>query len=175
MLLFYPLDFTFVCPTEIVAFSDAADRFKALGAHVLAVSVDSAFVHARFADTPRADGGLGGCAIPLVADLTKSIAKDYGVLIEEGDNAGVALRGLFLIDPKGVLRQVTVNDMPVGRSVEEVERLLAAFQFADEHGEVCPANWRPGAATIKPDVAASKAYFEGAAAEGEGGGKKRKA
>ena len=174
VILFYPLDFTFVCPTEIVAFSDAAARFKALNTQVLAVSVDSAFVHARFADTPRADGGLGGCAIPLVADLTKSIAKDYGVLIEEGDNAGVALRGLFIVDPKNNLRQITVNDLPVGRSVEEVERLVQAFQFTDEHGEVCPANWRPGAATIKPDVAASKAYFEGAAGE-DGGSKKRKA
>ena len=108
--------------------------------------------------------------------LPQSIAKDYEVLIEDGPDAGVALRGLFLISPTGALRQKTVNDLPVGRSVDETLRLVQAFQFADEHGEVCPAGWTPGAATIVPEVAASKKYFEAAAAaDGAGGGKKRKA
>lgn len=173
VLLFYPLDWTFVCPTEIIAFSDAADRFAAAGAQVVGISVDSAFSHLRWAETDRAAGGLGGVSFPLVADVTKAIAADYGVLIEDGDDAGVALRGLFLVDPRGTLRQATVNDLPVGRSVDETLRLLAAFQFADEHGEVCPAGWTPGAPTIKPDVEGSKAYFAAAAADGAS--KKRKA
>ena len=175
VLLFYPLDWTFVCPTEIIAFSDAADQFAAANAQVVGVSVDSAFSHLRWAETDRAAGGLGGVSFPLVADVTKAIAKDYGVLIEDGDDAGVALRGLFLIDPSGTLRQATINDLPVGRSVDETLRLLAAFAFVDEHGEVCPAGWTPGAPTIKPDVQGSKAYFEAAAAAGGGNAKKRKA
>lgn len=126
---------------------------------VLGASVDSPFSHLAWINTPRAKGGLGGLAYPLVADLTKAIAKDYEVLIEEGDDAGVALRGLFIISPTGVLRQKTVNDLPVGRSVDETLRLLKAFQFTDEHGEVCPANWTPGADTMKPDPKGSEAYF----------------
>ena len=196
---------------------------------MVGVSVDSAFSHLAWVSQPRKAGGLGGLSYPLLSDITKSIAKDYDVLIEEGEleegggrgggavdrrpaasvppgratqpagqpparaaplharahppaapsageNAGVALRGLFLISPSGVLRQKTVNDLPVGRSVDETLRLVQAFQFADEHGEVCPAGWTPGAATIVPEVAASKKYFEAAAAaDGAGGGKKRKA
>jgi len=178
VLFFYPLDFTFVCPTEIIAFSDAASRFKEIGAEIVGVSVDSQFSHLAWVETPRARGGLGGCSYPLVADITKSISSDYGVLIDSGDNAGVALRGLFLISPTGVLRQITVNDLPVGRSVEETLRLVKAFQFTDEHGEVCPAGWEPGSKTIKPDVEGSKEYFEGVAAAAGGaedGSKKRKA
>jgi peroxiredoxin (alkyl hydroperoxide reductase subunit C) len=155
VLFFYPLDFTFVCPTEIIAFSDRADEFKALGAEVLAVSVDSHFSHLAWINTPRKSGGLGNMKIPILADLTKNVSRDYGVLLEE---AGIALRGLFLIDPKGVLRHITVNDLPVGRSVDEVLRTLKAFQYVEKHGEVCPANWKDGAPTI--DTKKASEYFE---------------
>ncbi|KAL6758909.1 2-cys peroxiredoxin [Haematococcus lacustris] len=159
VLFFYPLDFTFVCPTEITAFSDRIDEFKAINTEVVGVSVDSQFTHLAFVNTPRNKGGLGGCKYPLVADLTKKIATDYGVLITEGPDAGVALRGLFIISPEGVLRQITVNDLPVGRSVDETLRLIKAFQFTDVHGEVCPANWTPGAKTMKADPTGSQTYF----------------
>jgi alkyl hydroperoxide reductase subunit AhpC len=114
------------------------------------------FSHLAWINTPRKQGGLGEMKIPLVADKTKAIAKNYGVLLED---AGVALRGLFIIDPKGVLRQITINDLPVGRSVDEVLRLVKAFKFTDEHGEVCPAGWNQGDKTIKPSVKDSKEYF----------------
>jgi len=154
ILFFYPLDFTFVCPTEIIAFSDRADEFKKLGCEMLAVSVDSHFSHLAWINTPRKSGGLGEMKIPILADLTKKISQDYGVLLEE---AGIALRGLFLIDPKGVLRHITVNDLPVGRSVDEALRLLKAFQFVEKNGEVCPANWQEGKPTINPKK--SSDYF----------------
>ena len=123
------------------------------------MSVDSKFSHLAWSKMPRNKGGLGGCSYPLLADITKAISKDYGVLIEEGDDAGVALRGLFIISPEGKLRQITVNDLPVGRSVDEVLRLVTAFQYTDEHGEVCPANWKPGAKTMIDDPEKSQAYF----------------
>ncbi len=154
-LFFYPLDFTFVCPTEIIAFSEANDRFKELNTQVLGVSVDSHFTHLRWIETPRNDGGLGGCNYPLVSDLNKEIAKAFDVLTD----GGVALRGSFIIDKEGVVRQATVNDLPVGRNVDEALRLIKAFQYTDEHGEVCPAGWEDGSDTIKPDVAGSKEYF----------------
>ena len=156
VLFFYPLDFTFVCPTEIIAFSDRAAEFRAIGCEVAAVSVDSHFTHLAWTQTPRAEGGLGKMDIPLISDLTKSISRDYGVLLEE---EGVALRGLFIIDPKGIVRQITINDLPVGRSVDETLRLVQAFQFTDEHGEVCPADWNPGSDTMKADPQGSKEYF----------------
>lgn len=159
VLFFYPLDFTFVCPTEIIAFSDRIQEFKDINVEVIGVSVDSAFSHLAWVNQPRKQGGLGGLSYPLVSDITKSISKDYGVLIEEGENAGVALRGLFIINPEGILRQITVNDLPVGRSVDETLRLLKAFQFTDVHGEVCPANWTPGSDTIKPSPKESLEYF----------------
>eukprot|EP00197_Chlamydomonas_leiostraca_P005829 CAMPEP_0202872334 /NCGR_PEP_ID=MMETSP1391-20130828/20956_1 /ASSEMBLY_ACC=CAM_ASM_000867 /TAXON_ID=1034604 /ORGANISM="Chlamydomonas leiostraca, Strain SAG 11-49" /LENGTH=198 /DNA_ID=CAMNT_0049553351 /DNA_START=11 /DNA_END=607 /DNA_ORIENTATION=- len=159
VLYFYPLDFTFVCPTEITAFSDRIEEFKAINAEVVGVSVDSQFTHLAFINTPRNKGGLGGCKYPLVADLSKKISKDYGVLIEDGPDAGVSLRGLFIISPTGILRQITINDLPVGRSVDETLRLIKAFQFTDEHGEVCPANWTPGAKTMKADPVKSQEYF----------------
>ncbi len=121
--------------------------------------MDSKFSHLAWSKMPRNKGGLGGCSYPLLADITKAISKDYGVLIEEGDDAGVALRGLFIISPEGKLRQITVNDLPVGRSVDEVLRLVTAFQYTDEHGEVCPANWKPGAKTMIDDPEKSQAYF----------------
>ncbi|EEB06160.1 thioredoxin peroxidase Tpx1 [Schizosaccharomyces japonicus yFS275] len=153
---FYPMDFTFVCPTEIVAFSEAASKFAERNAQVILASTDSEYSHLAFINTPRKEGGLGGIKIPLLADHSHKISRDYGVLIED---AGIAFRGLFLIDPNGILRQITVNDLPVGRSVEEALRLLDAFIFVEEHGEVCPANWHKGADTIdtkNPDKYFSK-------------------
>ncbi|XP_006900830.1 PREDICTED: peroxiredoxin-2-like [Elephantulus edwardii] len=156
VLFFYPLDFTFVCPTEIIAFSEHADDFSKLGCEVLGVSVDSQFTHLPWINTPRKEGGLGPLNIPLLADVTRSLSLDYGVLKED---EGIAYRGLFIIDGKGILRQITINDLPVGRSVEEALRLVQAFQYTDEHGEVCPAGWKPGRDTIKPNVDDSKEYF----------------
>lgn len=159
VLFFYPLDFTFVCPTEIIAFSDRIKDFENLDVQVLGVSVDSKFAHYHFSKADRKAGGLGGCQYPLVADITKSISKDYEVLIDEGDDAGLSLRGLFIISDKGILRQKTVNDLPVGRDVDEVIRLIQAFKYTDEHGEVCPAGWRPGKPTMVDDVKESLDYF----------------
>jgi len=156
VFFFYPLDFTFVCPTEIIAFSDRVKEFQDINCEVVACSVDSQFSHLAWTETPRKKGGLGKMNIPIVADLSKNISKDYGVLLE----AGISLRGLFIIDDKGILRQITVNDLPVGRDVDETLRLVQAFQFVDKHGEVCPAGWKPGADTIKPGVKDSKEYFE---------------
>uniref|UniRef100_A0A3B5KXJ2 thioredoxin-dependent peroxiredoxin n=1 Tax=Xiphophorus couchianus TaxID=32473 RepID=A0A3B5KXJ2_9TELE len=156
VFFFYPLDFTFVCPTEIIAFSDAAEDFRKIGCEVIAASVDSHFSHFAWTNTPRKQGGLGAMKIPLVSDTRRTISTDYGVL---KDDEGIAYRGLFIIDDKGVLRQITINDLPVGRSVEETLRLVQAFQFTDKHGEVCPAGWKPGSDTIKPDVQKSKDFF----------------
>ncbi|VDN05077.1 unnamed protein product [Thelazia callipaeda] len=157
VLFFYPLDFTFVCPTEIIAFSDRIADFKELDVTVLACSTDSHFSHFAWVNTPRKMGGLGQMNIPILADTNHAISKAYGVLKED---EGIAYRGLFIIDPKGILRQITINDLPVGRSVDETLRLIQAFQFVDKHGEVCPANWHPGDDTIKPGVKDSKSYFE---------------
>ncbi|XP_037690413.1 thioredoxin-dependent peroxide reductase, mitochondrial-like [Choloepus didactylus] len=157
VLFFYPLDFTFVCPTEIVAFSDKANEFHDVNCEVVAVSVDSHFSHLAWINTPRKNGGLGHMNIALLSDLTKQISRDYGVLLE---GAGLALRGLFIIDPNGVIKHLSVSDLPVGRSVEETLRLVKAFQFVETHGEVCPANWTPDSPTIKPNPTASKEYFE---------------
>ncbi|KIJ67445.1 hypothetical protein HYDPIDRAFT_25899 [Hydnomerulius pinastri MD-312] len=157
ILFFYPMDFTFVCPTEILAFNDALPRFKELGASVLGVSTDSQYSHLAWAQQPRKQGGIGpDLKLPLIADRNMQISRDYDVLIEE---EGIALRGLFIIDPKGVVRQITVNDLPVGRSVEETIRLLKAFQYVEEHGEVCPLGWTEGGKTIKPDPKGSLDYF----------------
>ncbi|XP_037300371.1 peroxiredoxin 1 isoform X1 [Manduca sexta] len=147
---------TFVCPTEIIAFSERADDFRKIGCEVLAASTDSHFTHLAWINTPRKQGGLGPMNIPILSDKSHSIARDYGVLNEE---TGIPFRGLFIIDDKQNLRQITVNDLPVGRSVEETLRLVQAFQFTDKHGEVCPANWQPGAKTIKPDTKAAQEYF----------------
>jgi len=156
VLFFYPLDFTFVCPTEIIAFSDAYDRFAEIGAKVAAISVDSQYTHLAWVNTPRKEGGLGEVTFPLIADLNKDIARKYDVLLEQ---AGVALRGLFIIDPKGVVRHATVNDLPVGRNVDEALRVIQAFQYVEKHGEVCPANWNPGSDTMKADPVGSREYF----------------
>ncbi|UYV70606.1 PRDX1 [Cordylochernes scorpioides] len=157
VLFFYPLDFTFVCPTEIISFSDRVEEFQKIGCEVVACSTDSHFSHLAWINTPRKDGGLGKMNIPLLADKSGQIAKDYGVMKEDD---GIAFRGLFIVDSKGILRQVTINDLPVGRSVDETLRLVQAFQFTDQHGEVCPANWRPGKETMVPDPTKSKDYFK---------------
>ena len=156
VLFFYPLDFTFVCPTEIIAFSDRIDEFRQRGAEVIGCSVDSEFSHLAWIQLDRKAGGLGGLKYPLVADLSKKISTDYNVLLEEG----IALRGLFLIDKEGVLRAMTVHDLPLGRSVDESLRVLDALQHFEKFGEVCPADWKPGGDTIKPGVKESKEYFE---------------
>jgi len=147
VLLFYPADFTFVCPTEILAYSERADEIRSAGAEVIAISCDSVNAHLAYVKTDKAKGGLGPVNLPLVADPTHSIARSYGVLKEDD---GISFRGLFIIDGDGKIRQITVNDLPVGRSVDETIRLLQAFAFTDKHGEVCPANWRPGKKTFKP-------------------------
>lgn len=155
MLFFYPLDFTFVCPTEIIAFSDAVDQFAERGVQLLSCSIDSHFTHLAWRNVPRDKGGLGDIQYPMVADLDKTIAQDYGVLLE----GGIALRGLFLIDKEGVVRHQVVNDLPLGRSVDEALRMVDALQFFEKNGEVCPANWKQGDLTIKPDPSGSQEYF----------------
>jgi alkyl hydroperoxide reductase subunit AhpC len=155
MLFFYPLDFTFVCPTEIIAFSERAAEFEQLGVQLLGASIDSHFSHLAWRNTPRTEGGLGQIDYPLVADLNKDISRSYDVLLE----AGISLRGLFLIDKEGVVRHQVVNDLPLGRSVDEALRMVKALQFFEENGEVCPANWNEGARTIKPAPDASKEFF----------------
>lgn len=162
VLVFYPFDFTFVCPTELVAFSDRADEFEEINTKVLAISTDSHHTHLAWIRTERVDGGLGSMNIPVVADISKDISRSYGVLVEDpaDDMYGAALRGLFVIDPNGVIRSILINDEQVGRSVTETVRLIKAFQFADEHkGEVCPAGWKPGEATIKANPDDSKEFF----------------
>ncbi|XP_047001396.1 peroxiredoxin-4 [Schistocerca americana] len=156
VFFFYPLDFTFVCPTEILAFNDNIEEFRKLNAEVVACSVDSPYTHLAWMNLPRKEGGLGKLKIPLLSDLTHKIARDYGVYLED---LGHALRGLFIIDPKGILRQITMNDLPVGRSVEEALRLVQAFQYTDKHGEVCPAGWKPGGDTIVPDPVQKAKFF----------------
>ena len=157
VLFFWPLDFTFVCPTEIVAFSDKMEEFKQRDTVVLGASVDSHFTHLAWQNTPRSEGGLGDISFPMVADQTHAIARSYGVLFE---GKGLAFRGLFLIDKEGVIRHMLINDLPLGRNVDEAVRMVDALQFFEENGEVCPANWRPGEKSIKPDMENSKKFFE---------------
>ena len=157
VLAFVPLAFTFVCPTEIVAFSEAAKRFEALDAQVLFASTDSEYSLLAWTNVARKDGGLGPVDIPLLADTNHKLSRDYGVLIED---EGIDLRGLFIIDPKGIVRHITINDLPVGRNVEESLRLVEGFQWTDKNGTVLPCNWTPGSATIKPTVEDSKEYFK---------------
>ena len=146
MLFFYPLDFTFVCPSEIIAFDNHLDQFKAKNCEVIGVSIDSEFVHLAWKNTPRSHGGIGNVQFPLVADITKSISRDFGILTNEA----VALRGAFLIDKEGVVRHQVVNDLSLGRNIVEELRILEALQFTEKHGEVCPANWNPGDEAMKP-------------------------
>ncbi|KAI1732007.1 ahpC/TSA family domain-containing protein [Ditylenchus destructor] len=154
IVFFYPLDFTFVCPTEIIAFSDKAKEFRALNCEIVACSCDSHFSHLAWCKTPRNEGGLGNMEIPVLSDFSKKVAREFGVLDEE---SGLSYRGLFLIDPNGDIRHTVVNDLPVGRSVTEAMRVLKAFQFTDKHGEVCPADWDDDKPTI--NVKSPKDYF----------------
>ncbi|MEZ4870717.1 MAG: peroxiredoxin [Bdellovibrionales bacterium] len=156
LLFFYPLDFTFVCPTEIIAFSDAAAQFKERNCEVIACSVDSVFSHLAWTQQSRDDGGLGDVNFPILSDLNKTIAKDYEVLNEDG----VALRGAFLIDDKNIIQHATINNLSVGRNVEEALRLLKAYQFTAEKGDVCPANWNEGDDSMTPDPVKSKDWFK---------------
>jgi len=164
VFFFYPLDFTFVCPTEIIAFSDRIDEFKKINTEIIGCSVDSQFTHLAWTNVPRDKGGLGAIRYPLLSDITHEISKAYGVYLED---LGHSLRGLFIIDPKGILRQITMNDLPVGRSVDETLRLVQAFQYTDQHGEVCPAGWKPGADTIIPDPKKAQDFFSKQKTPGE--------
>ena len=155
VLFFYPLDFTFVCPSEIIAFDKALPKFKAKNTEVIGVSVDSHFTHLAWKNTPRNQGGIGPIQYPLVADLNKKIAEQFGVLLE----GGIALRGLFLIDPKGIVRHALVNDLPLGRSVDEALRMVDALQFYEKNGNVCPANWHAGDEAMKPNAKGVAEYL----------------
>ncbi len=155
VLFFYPLDFTFVCPSEIIAFDKKLKEFQDRKVQVVGVSVDSHFSHWAWKNTPVEKGGIGNIQYPLVADITKQISRDYGVLFNEA----VALRGLFLIDTEGVVRHALINDLPLGRSIDEALRLVDALQFHEEHGEVCPANWRKGEDGMKASASGVAEYL----------------
>jgi len=155
VLFFYPLDFSFVCPTEIVAFSTRIRDFEQRNVQLTGVSVDSQFAHFAWGKMPRSAGGLGDVSYPLIADLSRSISHSFGVLITEG----FALRGLFLIDRDGIVRYQVINDLPLGRSVDEMLRMVDALQFFEENGELCPANWHPGDKSIDPAEDNSCEFF----------------
>lgn len=155
LLYFYPLDFTFVCPSEILAFNSKVAEFKERGVQLLGCSIDSEFSHFAWRNTPVEKGGIGEISYPLIADKSKSIARDYGILFGEE----VALRGLFLIDTKGVVRHSTINDLPLGRNVEEALRVVDALQYTEEHGEVCPANWKKGEKAMTPNAEGVASYL----------------
>lgn len=155
-LFFYPLDFTFVCPTEIIAFNDKLDEFKKRGVELIGVSVDSQFSHLAWKQTPVNKGGIGDIKYPLLADITKEVSFSYNVLLDE---AGIALRGSFLIDKEGILQHYVVNNLPLGRNVDEALRMIDALQHTEKHGEVCPANWNEGKDAMKPDQEGVSAYL----------------
>lgn len=156
VLFFYPLDFTFVCPTELIAFESRKEDFAKRDTVVVGCSADSIFSHLAWLSTPKAKGGIEGVTYPIIADFTKEIARAYGVLDEE---AGIPFRGLFLIDKKGVVRHQLINDLPLGRSVDEALRMIDALTFFEKHGEVCPANWKQGEKSMKPTKEGLEAYF----------------
>jgi peroxiredoxin (alkyl hydroperoxide reductase subunit C) len=161
ILVFYPFDFTYVCPTELIAFSESIQKFKDIGTEVIGISTDSHFTHLAWLKTKREDGGLGKINYPLIADISKQLSKDYGVLVEDKKDPmnGAAIRGMFILDKEHKIRSVQINDDAVGRNVDEALRLVQGFQFADQHGEVCPANWKPGDKTIKPDQIKKNEFF----------------
>lgn len=157
VLFFYPLDFSFVCPTEIIAFNDRYDEFQNLNTEILGVSVDSEFAHLAWIQTERKQGGIGDIEYPLISDLKKEISTAYNVL---EPNAGIALRGLFIIDPQGIIQYMTVNNFSFGRSIEETLRILKAVQYVQSHdNEVCPVEWQEGDRTMTPHPQKSKVYF----------------
>jgi len=155
VLFFYPLDFTFVCPSEIIAFDKQLKSFEDRNCQVIGVSVDSHFTHLAWKNLDPSKGGIGNVQYPLVADLTKQIGRDYGVLLD----GGISLRGLFLMDKEGIVRHALVNDLPLGRNVDEALRVLDALQFTEKHGEVCPANWKSGEEAMKPSAAGVAEYL----------------
>lgn len=161
VIFFYPLDFTFVCPSEIIAFANRLKDFHARDAEIIGVSVDSHFSHLAWKNTPVEKGGIGNIQFPLVADLTKQIARDYDVLVDES----VAFRGTFLIDEKGVVRHQIVNDLPLGRNVDEAIRMVDALKFHEEHGEVCPAGWNKGSEGMQATSEGVATYLEKNAAK----------
>lgn len=156
LVFFYPLDFTFVCPSELIALDHAIDEFKSRQVEVVAVSIDSQFTHNAWRNTPVEKGGIGQVRYTLAADVNHHICRSYGV---EHPEAGVALRGAFLIDKNGVVRSQIVNDLPLGRSMHEIIRLVDALQFTDQHGEVCPANWKKGDVGMKASPAGVADYL----------------
>ncbi|KIE05925.1 putative peroxiredoxin [Candidatus Jidaibacter acanthamoeba] len=156
VIFFYPLDFTFVCPSEILAFSSKSEEFEKRDAKVIGISIDSQFTHLAYRNTPTDKGGIGQVTFPLVSDLTHKIAADYDVL----SDAGVALRGTFLIDKQGIVRHQIINDLPLGRNIEEAIRMVDALQYSEKHGEVCPANWKQGKEAMKPTQEGVAAYLK---------------
>lgn len=146
VLFFYPLDFTFVCPTELISVNNSIVAFESMDTKVFGVSVDSAYSHMAWRNTPVEKGGIGNIQFPLIADLNKDIARSYNVLL----GSGVALRGTFLIDKAGIVRHACVNDLPLGRSTDELLRIVSALQHHEKHGEVCPAGWRTGKDALQP-------------------------
>ncbi len=154
-LFFYPLDFTFVCPSEIIAFSRRAKAFQERDTEIIGVSVDSKYSHFAWRNTSVENGGIGAIDFSLVSDLSKEISRDYGVLIDDS----VALRGTFIIDKAGVIRHATLNDLPLGRNVDETLRILDAIQFNEQHGEVCPAGWQKGKQGMRPNASGVAAYL----------------
>jgi peroxiredoxin (alkyl hydroperoxide reductase subunit C) len=157
IFFFYPLDFTFVCPTELHAFQEKLSAFEERGAQLIGCSVDSHFSHAAWLKVPKAQGGIEGITYPIVSDLNKSISRSFQVLKEED---GVALRGLFLLDKQGIIRHALVNDLPLGRSVDEALRLVDALILHEKYGEVCPANWTAGAKGMKPNEKGLVDFFQ---------------
>eukprot|EP00922_Rhytidocystis_sp_ex-Travisia-forbesii_P005625 GHVS01008175.1.p1 GENE.GHVS01008175.1~~GHVS01008175.1.p1 ORF type:complete len:219 (+),score=17.81 GHVS01008175.1:65-721(+) len=155
LLFFYPFDFTFVCPSEIIAFDRAMKDFNERNVVVLGCSIDSHFVHNAWRNTEPKSGGIGKVHYPLLADVSKKIARDYGVLMDEG----MSLRGLFLIDKKQTLQHALINNLPLGRSVEEAIRTVDALQFHETHGDVCPANWKKGQKAMKPTAEGVASYL----------------
>ena len=147
VVFFYPLDFTFVCPSEIIAFSKRADEFRQRGVNVIGVSIDSQFSHFAWRETPVEQGGIGRVKFPLVADITKQISRDFDVLFDES----VALRGSFLLDADGTIRHAVINDLPLGRNIDEMIRMVDTMIFTNENGEVCPAGWNKGDEGMKAD------------------------
>jgi len=155
ILFFYPLDFTFVCPSEILAFDKALPIFKAKNCEIIGVSIDSQFSHWAWKNTPVKQGGIGNIQYPLVADLDKKISQQYGVLLD----AGIALRGTFLIDREGIIRHSVINDLPLGRNIDDALRMVDALQFHEKHGDVCPANWSEGKEAMTPTAAGVADYL----------------
>lgn len=156
LIFFYPLDFTFVCPSELIALNNRMNQFKERGIEVIAVSIDSQFTHSAWRNTPVEQGGIGKVAFTLAADVHHRICQAYGV---EHPEAGVAFRGAFIIDKQGVVRAQQVNDLPIGRDIDEILRLFDALQFSEVHGEVCPAGWKKGAQGMKPNAAGVASYL----------------